>query len=158
MKTTKTNYYWCGCWLDVFLFIFATYYKSTRVNVKTATLIDNIYCKYLERNYHLYQGILFTDISDYFPIFCISKYCSIDKLYDYEVKVMVQIHCIVKFQAKLNANVWDNALNCANCQVAYSLFHAKYTKYYDECFPRKSIKVHYINRKVWITQGFKRVY
>ena len=45
--------------------------KPTRVGNETASLIDNIYCKDLEM-YHMFNGILYTNISDHFPIFLIN--------------------------------------------------------------------------------------
>ena len=50
---------------------FPLIHKPTRVTKHTATLIDNIFCKNSIQN-NSYNGILYTDISDHFPIFTIN--------------------------------------------------------------------------------------
>ena len=47
--------------------------KPTRVTSKTASLIDNIFCNYIVDNQDVFTGILYTDISEHFPIFDIDK-------------------------------------------------------------------------------------
>ena len=47
--------------------------KPTRVTSKTASLINNIFCNNIIENQDVFTGILFTDISDNFPIFYIEK-------------------------------------------------------------------------------------
>ena len=47
--------------------------KPTRVTSKTASLIDNIFCNDIVDNQDVFTGILYTDISDHFPIFYIDK-------------------------------------------------------------------------------------
>ena len=46
--------------------------KPTRVTTKSASLIDNIFC-YSMPGSSMFTGILYTDISDHFPIFYIDK-------------------------------------------------------------------------------------
>ena len=46
--------------------------KPTRVTTKSASLIDNISCNNMPDS-SLFTGILYTDISDHFPIFYIDK-------------------------------------------------------------------------------------
>jgi endonuclease/exonuclease/phosphatase family metal-dependent hydrolase len=43
--------------------------RPTRITSNTATLIDNIFSNHLEN--FSFSGLLFTDISDHLPIFCI---------------------------------------------------------------------------------------
>ena len=52
--------------------------KPTRVNKETATLIDNILCNVFKSNIVSDSGILFTDVSDHLPIFCVSCIQDID--------------------------------------------------------------------------------
>ena len=50
--------------------------KPTRVTSKTASLIDNIFCNNIVdnlENQDVFTGILYTDISDHFPIIYIDK-------------------------------------------------------------------------------------
>ena len=55
------------------LFPFIT--KPTRVKGPSATLIDNIFSNDLTNDH--FNGIFFTDISDHFPVFCISDSCKV---------------------------------------------------------------------------------
>ena len=47
--------------------------KPTRVTAKSASLIDNIFCNNDVNNDDVFNGILYTDISDHFPIFHIDN-------------------------------------------------------------------------------------
>ena len=48
--------------------------RPTRVTQSTATLIDNIFTNQLaELHNNFFQGILLTDISDHYPIFCVNN-------------------------------------------------------------------------------------
>ena len=59
--------------------------KPTRVTSHSATLIDNIFCNDIITNNNVLTGILYTDITDHFPIFYID-YASKTNLY-YEVQL-----------------------------------------------------------------------
>ena len=48
--------------------------KPTRITHHCATLIDNIYVKIIERNNHLFSGVLLSDLSDHLPVFCLVSY------------------------------------------------------------------------------------
>ena len=48
--------------------------RPTRVTQSTATLIDNIFTNQLAVLHNIFlQGIMLTDISDHYPIFCVNK-------------------------------------------------------------------------------------
>ena len=46
--------------------------KPMRVTKKSATLIDNIFCNSLFTTQKILSGILFTDLSDHFPVFMLT--------------------------------------------------------------------------------------
>ena len=50
--------------------------KPTCVTAKSASLIDNIFCNSDVNNDNVFNGILYTDISDHFPIFHIDNSCA----------------------------------------------------------------------------------
>ena len=50
----------------------------TRITCKSATLIDNFYTNFSVNNCH--SGILCTDFTDHFPIFCIFDKLSVKKI------------------------------------------------------------------------------
>ena len=58
--------------------------KPTRVNKESATIIDNMFCNKVYTQ-TLINGILYTDISDHFPIFSINMSAdspaTVDKIY-----------------------------------------------------------------------------
>ncbi len=57
--------------LDIFLsekFV-PTITKPTRVTHSSVTLIDSLYVQYTDES--LYSGIIASDLSDYFPIYCL---------------------------------------------------------------------------------------
>ena len=51
--------------------MFPTITKPTRVSSSSATLIDNIFCNTIWETPSALSGILYTDISDHFPVFYI---------------------------------------------------------------------------------------
>ena len=49
--------------------------NPTRVTRSTAAIIDHIYANSIQQN--LTCGIIVTDITDHFPVFCISHICDL---------------------------------------------------------------------------------
>ena len=101
--------------------------KPKRVTKSNAIIVDNIYCNNLDGS--ICQGILLTDISDHFPVFCICTNAipasnnSTDK---YVTSYTVQN--IETFKGKILRVNWTNVTNCLECQSAYSHFHQKFEK------------------------------
>ena len=50
---------------------------------------------------------------------------------------------------------WDIMTYTNNCQTAYSVFYKSLLREYNDCFPIKTIKLNYKNRKPWLTYGLK---
>ena len=130
--------------------------KPTRVNKDSATVIDNIFTNNIEYIQHK-SGILYTDISDHFPVFSIvSEFHLRDtegKTF-YEKRVFSKYN-IKKFHKKLQQIDWSCILTCNKCQDAFSLFHSQYCSKYEECFPYVKFKIGYKNRKPWLTSALK---
>ena len=130
--------------------------KPTRVKKESATLIDNIFCNYLSNNTH-FSGILYTDVSDHFPVFYISKNTKQDvTIPQYICRRQYSEINKTKFSNKLQELNWNEILSQDQCQDAYSLFHNVFTKLYYDCFPMQKIKLNYRNRKLWLTHGLKK--
>ena len=127
--------------------------KPTRVSSKTATLIDNIYCNSFEKS--VSQGILFSDISDHFPIFCIQN-CHINEKNTYVTRRQITDTNILAFCTSLRTIDWNSVLQNENCQEAYTDFHNKFVTLYGKHFPLKSFKINYRSRKTWLTKGLKK--
>ena len=128
--------------------------KRTRVGNERATLIDNINCNDLEM-YHMFNGILYTNISDHFPLFSIN--------FNIKLKVNPAFHSfriyspsnIKLFSEKMGLVDWNPILSCSDCQNCFTLFHNQFIKHYEECFPMKLLTSSYKTRKFWLTLGLK---
>ena len=127
--------------------------RPTRITTSSATLIDNIFCNSISSDF--FNAILYSEISDHFPICCFD-YSSNKKETKNERKSRNYSHQkITEFKKRLSQIEWANVLNCNDAQEAFSLFHEKYMKLYDECFPVLKIKSTYKNRKPWLTDALK---
>ena len=64
---------------------------------------------------------------------------------------------ISSFHDRLANADWNNIMSCSECQQGYSMFHKKYIKMYNDCFPVKTFPAEqkYWNRKSWLTEGIK---
>ena len=133
--------------------------KPTRVDRTSATLIDNIFCNDSHLNY-LITGILYTDISDHFPVFAVPDICptqtSASSVPNNETLTRnINDTTINHFREKLSNADWADIYAQRECQNAYSLFHSKMSSLYEECFPLKKKSVVYKTRRPWLTNELK---
>jgi hypothetical protein len=128
--------------------------KPTRITNNTYSLIDNIFHNDVLQNYFI-NGIIYTDISDHFPVFSIktnNPLSAQQKTHKYRNFSAVNID---KFKKKLSEFNWNSLLQIENCQIAFKIFHENYCLLYNECFPVRNSKSIYRNRKPWLTNGMK---
>ena len=130
--------------------------KPTRVTPKSATLIDNIFSNSLSNDNKILNGILYTDISDHFPIFHIDYSTKIDICPRYITKRTFSDKGFQNFTDAIHNEKWGDVISIEDPQFAYSLFHNKFSKIYEDCFPYKTVKVGYKNRKPWLTDSLKK--
>ena len=129
--------------------------KPTRISNTNATLIDNIFCNDIINNYKFLNGILFTDISDHFPIFTI-KITPVNINSNLPIKIRdLSLHNIQTFKEKLSLINWNSVYNCNDTNLAFSIFYKVFCGIYYECFPIKLIKSQYKKRKLWLSTGLK---
>ena len=135
------------------LFPFIT--KPTRITEQTATLIDNIFCNDIHHYVHV-NGILCNDITDHYPIFCINQgnHMLIQPQY-------IQTRCInhtnkANFESKISNTDWNPVLENRNAKESFSAFYKIFCNVFYECFPLKTVKIEYRNRKSWLTPGLKQ--
>ena len=130
--------------------------KPTRVTCNSATLIDNIYCNNFG-NDNLFCGILYTDLTDHFPIFCL---CSSNNIQPKETITKKRIYSernINKFCDRLQNSDWSDIILSNNCQDSFTKFYNQYKDLYNECFPVRNYKISkYRCRKPWLTNGLKQ--
>ena len=130
--------------------------KPTRVTQRSATLIDNIFSNDTESAEYSLSGILYTDISDHFPIFYIDYSCSIDDVDTVVHRRVYSQENIESFKSKLSEKVWSDVLICNDVESAYSLFMKDFIDIYNEAFPLKEFKKGYKTKKSWLSEGMKR--
>ena len=129
--------------------------KPTRATEETSTLIDNIFCDNIKENLNSISGILYTDISDHFPIFYIDYSSSVDNTEQFATRRLYSETNKKKFCKQISEYNWDNVLLCTDSQESFSTFHKEFSYIYNSCFPSKILKLNYRNRKIWLTNGMK---
>ena len=132
--------------------------KPTRATASSATLIDNIFTNMQNLNYTYTSGIIFSDISDHFPVFhtITDKQNIQNNQYDTIRKRQFTLQNRQKFNNELNTTSWNTILNTQCCQTSYSIFLKKIQNIYDNCFPYKIIKINRKRNKPWVTKAIKR--
>lgn len=116
-------------------YFFPLIHKPTRVKETSATLIDNILSNSLTEG--MKSGILYTDLSDHFPIFQFSA-IKTNKAVNSKEKMSKRIMSkknISKFKNMLGARSWDELYEENNAEVAYQKFLDVFSFCFDECFP-----------------------
>ena len=135
--------------------LFPSIIKPTRVTRHTGTLIDNIFCNdVLYKN--SFVGILYSDISDHFPVFYIDNTVCKAESEEQILKRIYSSQNINKFMDALDTQDWTQVISCNDAQQSYTLFHTQFSLLYENCFPKRVIKRNYKNRKPWLTEGLKK--
>jgi len=127
--------------------------KPTRIKGTGATLIDNIFCNDLS-NKHM-NGILFTDITDHFPVFCINDKFKIKTVSKFIKSRNISEISIKAFGNDLLSTSWAHITENNNGPEAFRLFYDEFRNKYDKHFPERLKKIGYKNKKPWLTQGLK---
>ena len=129
--------------------------KPTRVTHRSATLIDNIFSGGLFHTDKSFSGILYTDISDHFPIFHIDYSIKTSSEHSYIQRRIYSEHNISCFKQLLDSHDWSALYESSDPQTAYSTFHEAFSNMYNQAFPLKNIKVGYKTRKPWLSDELK---
>ena len=130
--------------------------KPTRVTAKSASLIDNIFCKSDLNDNNGFTGILYTDISDHFPIFHIDSSCATKTTCSYFKTRSFSQQNIEQFSSNLRNRNWSDLLSYNDPNFAYNVFSNSITELFDTCFPLRTVKRGYKTRKPWLSEGLKR--
>ena len=118
-------------------------------------LIDNIFYNNFVENTGSLSGILYTDISDHFPVYHIDYSVSVPlhgKSFKKRVYSMANME---RFSTAMREKDWDGVLQNGNAQSAYTVFYNEFCDVYNKCFPIKMFKQGYRTRKPWLSEGMK---
>ena len=113
---------------------------------ESAYLIDNIFSNVLKPN--LLTGVLYTDISDHFPVFVIDYDQRTAGIPQYITTRQYSERNILSFQSKLQQTDFSGVLHMNDAQQAFTEFHQTYIGLYDSCFSVKTVKVGYRNKNL----------
>ena len=132
-------------------------YKPTHVTKETATATDHIFINYITTS-KFKTGIIKSDILDHFGIFFVTDYNGHinETKQRYIFRRNLSNVSAEKFKYKLRAVSWDSVTKFSDTNNAYNNFIEIFSSIYDDCFPKKEIKLKaqkYNNP--WITKGIK---
>ena len=130
--------------------------KPTRSTTDSHTCIDNIFSNHMGPDSKSLQGILFTDITDHFPVFFID----LSTKNKNEKRIVARRSFTTKakenFKSKIDEFDWTRTRESTDAQEAMSLFHSNYKRIFDECFPVRKIELGYKHRKEWLSDDIKK--
>ena len=96
--------------------------KPTRITLKPATLIDNIFANKYENEHRYMTGILTSDISDHSPIFHISLNQNYPKEEEYQTIHLINGSNLEKYINDIQNHDWSLVNHHDSCQSAFTYF------------------------------------
>ena len=129
--------------------------KPTRVTHSSVSLIDNIFTNTVHGDRNV--GILYSDFSDHFPIFCISSLqssCNRHVVNNRKKSRLINDSHMNMFKENLVSVNWSDGVKCDNVNDSYNIFFEKIYKVYDNCFPLQlnCVSNQHNSIKPWITK------
>ena len=124
--------------------------KPTGITGQSASLINNIYtnCSLADCD----SGILCTDFSDHFPIFCFINNVALNKSkYTLIKKRTYNAKNIAKFNSSLLNRIWDYVYNKPTAQGVFTVFQRLIDLHIERAFPLQTVKMNYKNKHPWMT-------
>ena len=150
---TPTSEFLEGMFSDMYIPVIN---KPTRVCDRSATLIDNMFTNCTNFN-DCFSGIMYTDISDHFPVFLIDCRRTCNKKDEYVTKRVFSQRNIAKFNDKLANTNWQHVLSSIDPEEAYTIFYRQLVTDYDSCFPLRTFRSAYKNRKPWLSDDLREM-
>ena len=129
--------------------------KPTRVIKNTTTLIDNIFGDITSCN-DMLNGIVFTDISDHFPVFSFVKNAQLSQKHVTRKTRCLTNENIEKFKDKLRMVNWDPIMMQTDGNMSFMLFYDRFCKLYQQSFPFRSLTMNYKSKHKWLTAGLRK--
>ena len=130
--------------------------KPTRVTQRSCTLIDNIFGNNFSNDTDSLSGILYTDVSDHYPVFHIDYTNSNETSSKTFKKRVYSVENMHRFANTLSTKNWDDVMDNTDVKSAYNMFHDDICTVYNTCFPVRVFKYGYRNRKPWLSDGMKQ--
>ena len=133
--------------------MYALIVKPTRINEKSATLIDNIFTNNLGNEFKNF--ILIDDITDHLPVF--SAVTGICKVTDNEAylkkKRKISDSNVNRLLTKLQSKVWDELFSYDDVNKSYEFFLNEFVSILNEYCPIKKVSKKIKWRKPWFSNG-----
>ena len=139
--------------------MFALINKPTRSQITPTvsnTCIDDIFSNHITPTSQSIQGILYTDVSDHFPVFLIHTATTSKNTKKVIQKRFFTNTANENFKLAIQNTDWSNVLNSEDPQAAMTIFHTSYKNIFDSCFPIKTITTGYKTKKSWLPDGIKK--
>lgn len=112
--------------------------RPTRVTRTSATSIDNIFTNHLTANQRITNGILFTTISNHFPIFHFTDNIDRRKTCNSIMKIKINEQTLDTFRTQLfQINYEALVLSEDDSQLAYDKFHSGHYSLYKESYTKR---------------------
>ena len=129
--------------------------KPTRVTLKTATIIDNIFTNAYENENKYMTGILTTDISDHYPIFHIAPCKNKPKEESHQLIRLINGQNLEKYINGIQNHDWSHVNHYKSSQADFTYFSDTLKSIFQNAFPIIRVKKRYRNRLPWLTEGLK---
>ena len=128
--------------------------KPTRVTHETASLIDNIFTNRHTQS-HI-AGVLVADISDHYPVFCVSDSSISDQPPQTITYRPLTTNSKQAFLEAISAINWEFVTDESDAQSAYSAFAQRLVSCFSSCFPLKHRTANRSDANPWLTRGVKK--
>ena len=133
--------------------LFSLITKPTRITETSATLIDTIFTNCIQNEFC--SGIIYSDISDHMPIFCVKKGSVVTSVKE-DGKVMKRLINdvrILRFKQHLAEIDWQALPLLEGVNEFYENFLQMFLDIYNVCFPLVEVATRKKCKKPWVTQG-----
>ena len=127
--------------------------QPTRVYGESKSIIDNIFTNSLNI---IRSGILKTDFSDHYSLFCITDLNGRVIKTKEVTKRELSAPNFKKCSEILKTTDWDPVYKLDNFEQSFKFFHDTILTILDDSFPTKNVKLKYDNRIPYLTNGLKQ--
>ena len=136
--------------------IFPVINRPRRVTKTSATIIDHTLTNsIIDSLWH--SGIVKTDISDHFAVFCLRKTNFEQSNINIIVKRDINAASIEHFKSLFNSIDWDFVTQMSLSDDSYNIFLEKFVQIYAQAFPERKIEIKPKNLvSPWITLGLRK--